>query len=277
MRQLVFLSVALATLALVPAAGAAGPSLPAVEGGAGISAATGAVRYVTRLAKSSTRLQERVDGRVARTGIAAGAWGVQLATLDGQLTGLSPDGRVLVLSDNVRPTGNLRARSRFAVVDTRTLEVTATIALRGDYTVDALSPNGDTLYLIHHVSQADATKYQVQAYDLSANRLLPGVIADKRQEGWTMAGFPVTRATSATGRWVYTPVPPGHQLPVHPRSRHAPAPGGLHRPAGGLGERPGLDLQCQAPRRGRARSRSEALDGEARFVLDTRTNRLVKR
>ena len=276
MRQLVFLSVALATLALVPAAGAAGPSLPAVEGGAGISAATGAVRYVTRLAKSSTRLQERVDGRVARTGIAAGAWGVQLATLDGQLTGLSPDGRVLVLSDNVRPTGNLRARSRFAVVDTRTLEVTATIALRGDYTVDALSPNGDTLYLIHHVSQADATKYQVQAYDLSANRLLPGVIADKRQEGWTMAGFPVTRATSATGRWVYTLYRQDTNYPfIHALDtlRHRAVCIGLPVDwANGQGWISNAKLHV-----GKGKVEVRGVDGEARFVLDTRTNRLVKR
>ena len=276
MRQLVFLSVALATLALVPAAGAAGPSLPAVEGGAGISAATGAVRYVTRLTKSSTRLQERIDGRVARTGVAAGAWGVQLATLDGQLTGLSPDGRVLVLSDNVRPTGNLRARSRFAVVDTRTLDVTATIALRGDYTVDALSPNGDTLYLIHHVSQADATKYQVQAYDLSANRLLPGVIADKRQEGWTMAGFPVTRATSATGRWVYTLYRQDTNYPfIHALDtlRHRAVCIGLPVDwANGQGWISNAKLHVA---KGKVEVRG--VDGEARFVLDTRTNRLVKR
>ena len=276
MRQLVFLSVALATLALVPAAGAVGPALPAVDGGAGISAATGAVRYVTRLAKSSTRLQERVDGRVARTGIAAGAWGVQLATLDGELTGLSPDGRVLVLSDNVRPTGNLRPRSRFAIVDTRTLTVTGTIALRGDYTVDALSPNGDTLYLIHHVSQADATKYQVQAYDLTAGRLLPGVIADKRQQGWTMAGFPVTRATSASGRWVYTLYRQDNNYPfIHALDtlRHTAVCIGLPvNWANGQGWISNAKLNVA-----KGKLEVRGVDGEARFVLDTRTYRLAKR
>jgi hypothetical protein len=274
-RQLVFVSVALVTLALVPAAGAVGPSLPAVEGGAGIPAATGDVRYVTHLVKSSTRLQERIDGRVARTARAAGAWGVQLATLDGQLTGLSANGRVLVLSDNVRPTGSLRARSRFAVVETRTLEVTATIVLRGDYTVDALSPNGDTLYLIHHVSQADATKYQVQAYDLDANRLLPGVIADKRQEGWTMAGFPVTRATSASGRWVYTLYRQDTNYPfIHALDtlEHRAVCIGLPVDwANGQGWVSNAKLYV-----GKGKVEVRGVDGKARFVLDTQTNRLVK-
>ena len=44
----------------------------------------------------------------------------------------------------------------------------------------------------------------MRAYDLSAHRLLPRVIADRTQRGWVMAGWPVSRATSPDGRWVYT-------------------------------------------------------------------------
>lgn len=210
MRHIVFLPAALAALALVPAAAAVGPSLPAVNGGAGITSAAGDVNYVTRLGdptslgKASTRIVERSQGTVLRTADVDGSWGIQLATLDGALAGLSPDGRVLALSDNVRPDGNLRTRSRFAIVDTHTLAITRTITLSGDFSVDALSPKAGMLYLIHHVSRKDATKYQVKAYDLNAGRLLPGVIADKSQAGWIMAGYPIARATSADGGWVYT-------------------------------------------------------------------------
>lgn len=195
--------VLLAVLALAPASLAVGPSMPAVDGGAGIATGDG-VAYVTRLAGSSTTLQQRAPGKAVRTLTLPGGWGIQLATLDGALTGLSPDGRVLVLGDNVHPNGSLRAISRFAVVDTSRLALTRRITLRGDYSVDALSPKGRFLYLIHHVSRADATKYQVLAYDLRAGRLLRGVIADKRQAGWLMAGFPVSRAATSDGGWVYT-------------------------------------------------------------------------
>ena len=197
-------SSAAAMLALTQASLAAGPSLPALDGGTGLTAPGADVTYLTRLAASTTSLQLRAHGHTIRRVTLAGGWGIQLATLGGTLTGLSPKGRVLVLSDNVHPDGSLRARSRFAVIDTRTLTLTQTIRLRGDFSVDALSPDGRLLYLIHHIPSIDATKYQVQAYDLHDHRLLPGVIADKRQAGWIMAGYPITRTTTRSGSWVYT-------------------------------------------------------------------------
>ena len=203
MRRLAPLVAFVSALTLTGAAGAVGPTLPAVEGGPGVS--IGDVSYVTHLApEQTTILAKRRHGRVVSTRELPGRWGVPLVTYGSPPGGLSPDGRVLVLSDAVDISGRLRARSRFAVVDTRTLSLTRTITLRGDYSFDALSPQAKTLYLIHHVSNEDATKYQVQAYDLGLGRLLPRVIADRRQAGWIMDGFPVTRATSAGGRWVYT-------------------------------------------------------------------------
>ena len=205
LKATVALSLAgLAALTLARASLAVGPSLPALNGGAGIRAAAGDVAYVTTLRGSSTTLQARAHGRTLRTLTLPGGWGIQLATLGGALTGVSPNGRVLVLSDNVQSNGSPRARSRFAVIDTAAFTLTKRISLRGDFSVDALSPNGRLLYLIHHVSARDATKYQVQAYDLGAGRLLPGVIADKSQAGWTMAGYPISRASTRSGGWVYT-------------------------------------------------------------------------
>jgi hypothetical protein len=204
MRRLMFVPATMAALVVAHGAGAVGPSLPAIDGGSGITATNENVSYIARLAGSSTRIQERAHGRTVETTTIPGSWGIQLATLNGALSGLSPNGRVLVLTDNVQPTGSLRARSRFAVIDTRTLTVNTTITLHGDFSVDALSPQGEMLYLIHHISNADTTKYQVQAYNLQAGRLLPGVIADKSQAGWIMAGYPLTRITSRTGRFVYT-------------------------------------------------------------------------
>ncbi len=43
----------------------------------------------------------------------------------------------------------------FALVATPTLTQLGTIRLRGDFTVDALSPNGNTLYLIQHLTGND--------------------------------------------------------------------------------------------------------------------------
>jgi hypothetical protein len=206
-RRAAWLSIAALTLLLAPSAAASGPSLPAIDGGAGVEAMSGGVQYVTLAAGSATRLVVRANrGRdlLLRSANVPGAWGIPMVTFNGGTGGLSPDGHMLVLSDNVRPNGAPRTRSRFAVIRTKTLELTGTVSLRGDFSFDALSPQGGTLFLIQHVSRTDLTKYQVRAYDLRAGRLLPRVIADKRQEGWIMNGYPVSRATTANGRWVYT-------------------------------------------------------------------------
>lgn len=191
----------LAALVLAGAGWAVGPDLPALQRA---TLAAGDTHYVVRTTAAGTAVDKRVGGRVVARTTLAGGWGVQLVTYRGDLAGLSGDGRTLVLSDNTEADGRLRASSRFAVLDTRTLALTRRITLRGDYGVDALSPRGDVLYLIHHVSNADVTRYQVQAYDLAAGRLLPGVIADQRQAGWVMAGSPISRASTSGGHWVYT-------------------------------------------------------------------------
>jgi hypothetical protein len=77
------------------------------------------------------------------------------------------------------------------------------LTLRGDYSFDALSPDGGTLFLIRYVSAVDPSRYQVRAYDLRAGRLLADPVVDPEEPG-TMRGAPITRASSSDGRWAYT-------------------------------------------------------------------------
>ena len=79
-----------------------------------------------------------------------------------------------------------------------------TIALKGEFGFDALSPDGRTVYVLQHANRNDFIQYLVRAYDLRANRLVGRVIVDKREPDEKMVGWPVARATSATGGWVYT-------------------------------------------------------------------------
>jgi hypothetical protein len=195
-----FMLAAVLALVLTGVAAAVGPGLPNIEGSVGANE----VSYATALHGATTIVTKRVEGKVVARVTLAGGWGIPVVTLTRfNHAGLSPNGRTLVLGDNVNPAGSLRSSSRFAVIDTHTLAVVRTIALRGDYSFDALSPAGRWLYLIHHVASA-ANRYQVRGYDLKSGTLLPGVIADKSQAGWLIAGYPVSRATSPGGRWVYT-------------------------------------------------------------------------
>jgi hypothetical protein len=205
MRRLIRCATVLA-LACAPAALAAGPSLPPLEGQGGIATATGNTRYVAMPSGASTTLGvvRTSDGSVIRFRSLAGRFGIPIVAYDGSVGGLSADGKLLVLTDWIPPAGALRRQSDFTLVSTRTLRPLQTVRLRGDFGFDALSPDGRTLYLIQHVSTQDVSSYRVRAYDLRTKRLLARVIADKREGTSVMSGFPVTRAASPDGRWVYT-------------------------------------------------------------------------
>ena len=197
---------AIVAIALVAAqqAAAVGPWLWTVEGGTGIAAPGGEVSYVTQLAGSATKVSaiRRKDGRTLRSVSVPGPWGLQAATLGGDLTGLSRNGSLLVLTPPTR--GEPLAVSTFLLVHTPALTDAGLIRLAGDYTLDTLSPDGQTVYLIQHVVGRDVSSYQVRAYDLRAGKLFRRVVADKRQAGWTMRGYPVARTTNNTGSRVYT-------------------------------------------------------------------------
>jgi hypothetical protein len=192
-------------LALAQASLAVGPSLPGLDRKA-IATTDGSVAYYVTLAKGgeATLVQKRSHGRKLASLSLTNGWGIQMATLGGQTTGLSPNGRVLVLTDNIQPNGAIRTTSQLAVIDTRTMTPRRTLKLHGDYSVDALSPDGRFLYLIHHLAAKNNTSYQVVGYDLRAGKMLPGVIADKRQAGWTMAGYAISRAATRSGDHVFT-------------------------------------------------------------------------
>jgi hypothetical protein len=205
-RRLVFLA-ALMLLVLAPAARADGPqaSPGLIQGWTGVTVPGLPFRYVTLPSRSSTVLAQvrRSSGRVWGFRSFDGVWGIPQVANDGTAGGLSRDGKVVVLAQ-WDPRGRLRPTSRFLLVSTRSFRVWPRVTLKGDFAFDALSPGGRTLYLIEHVSASDLTRYRVRAYDLATRRLLPRVVADRRQAGWTMQGYPVTRAASSDARWVYT-------------------------------------------------------------------------
>jgi len=193
--------VALAALVFPSAALAAGPSYVA-EGGAGVLSRDGQYRYVAVPVGGVTAV-ERIavrSGAVRGWTVLDDVFGIPQPTMSpSHLEGLTRDGRRLIVA-TVPVTGH----TSFAVVDTGSMHVADRFELSGDFAYDALSPDGETLYLTQHVDRNDANRYVVRAFDLGDGRLLPRTIADKTQRGWVMEGFATTRTTSADGRWVYT-------------------------------------------------------------------------
>jgi hypothetical protein len=164
---------------------------------------------------------EREDGRLARWWHLRGSYFVPAVAYDGTAGGLSADGRTLVLS---RSTRRFPPRtSRFAVLDPERIQrrrewlrvghrspapAVTHFALRGDFSFDAISPDGSTVYLIQRFAKnngpAYITDYAVRAYDLADRRLLPEPIVDPGEPSEEMQGLPLSRAGSPDGRWAYT-------------------------------------------------------------------------
>src|SRR5215216_3150805 len=213
--------VAAALLAAVPAIAKEPPSR---EGGGGYLNAKGVVGlasmtqppraiigssgppavYVTQPTDDGTALA-RVDtagDEPVRTRMIGGGYSIPTVAIDKSTSGLAADGNTLVLA---RPLAGIwQARTHFEILDAKSLRVQRTIALPGAFSFDAISPNGERLYLIEYTSPRDPAQYRVRAYDVGSGHLLAKPVVDPTESGEPMTGKPMTRTVSSTGRWAYT-------------------------------------------------------------------------
>jgi hypothetical protein len=203
--RLHLLAAALAAGAVAPAtAGSAGYPVPGLDTTTtGATAPGDPYRYVAFPGDRSTTLVKlrRDGGVVLRHRVLGTAKVVAAVAMDASTTGLSADGAALALIDPRRPQPP--RVTRLTLIDTLTLRPTARLALRGDFSLDGISPDGRRLYLVRYRG-GSPLDYAVRAYDVAQRRLLPHPIVDPRNPDEKMTGIPMTRATSADGRWAYT-------------------------------------------------------------------------
>ena len=185
-------------------ASAAGPAPPLVIGEPGIPVAGGAhVVTIAGPSASSTRLslvRDR-DGTTIRKRVLPGKLGVPGVTFNGVAEGTWAQGRRLVLSSSVYDD---QSRTRFVVIDTRTLRALKTITLRGAFAFDALSPDGRRLYLLQFPQGVNGINYVVRSLNMRSGRLEPGAIVDKTEPDEQMNGVAFYRAWSPDRTWAYT-------------------------------------------------------------------------
>jgi hypothetical protein len=198
------ITVALVCLSAASAVADGLPVLGVDVGNSGVTTQDGASRYVT-LPAGDVTVVARVDqdgGRVMARRNLDGRFTVPAVAYDGSADGISFDGSTLVL---IQPRQAFpRAATTFAVLDAAKMRLRSTVRLDGDFSFDAISPDGRTMYLVQYLSPTDPTSYRVRAYDLAAARLLPKAIVDPTEPAEEMGGIPLTRATSPDGRWAYT-------------------------------------------------------------------------
>jgi hypothetical protein len=200
-RSWLFAICAAGLLAPSSAHAGGGPVAP-VLGGTGVSTSDGTENYVALAAGRGTMV-ERVrqsDGAIVRARLVPGRYGVPGAAYDGTTTGLSADGSTLVLAERIgsRPLTS----TRLVVLDARSLGERKRFRLPEFISVDAISPDGRTLYVLRY-PKTRAT-YDVMALDLRTGKFRGGPIMDPREPDEQMSGFPLRRVMSPDGRWAYT-------------------------------------------------------------------------
>lgn len=202
------LGLALVTVVAVLPASARADGLPVLdENLAWFGASTPPVddvRYMTIPAGKGTVVAkvDMTNGQINLSRFIPRRFSVPLVAYDGSTSGLSADGTTLIL---IVPRKSFpRPDTTFAILGTRGLRTRDTVTLDGDFSFDALSPDGRWLYLVEYLTPRDPSRYLVHLYDLETHRLRPEPVIDPREVGDVMRGTPVTRSSSPDGRFAYT-------------------------------------------------------------------------
>jgi hypothetical protein len=169
----------------------------------GVRTIDGTRRYQARPRHHETVLTATSEsGRLLARTVLSGRFDVPVVAYDGSGAGLSADAGTLVL---IRPRVTFPQRStELMILTARTLRMRRVVRLRGDFSFDALSPNGQWIYLIQYTSRQDPTRYRVRALSARAGKLLRRDIVDPHDRGEAMRGQPISRVSSSDGRWAYT-------------------------------------------------------------------------
>jgi hypothetical protein len=123
------------------------------------------------------------------------------ASAGGVPGGLSPNGRWLIL-ERYDATGNdLPSATHLLLVETPALKLARRIDLDGFFSFDAVSNDGQRLYLIQLLQ---GNQYYVRLYDVGAGVLDPDLVVDKSEGAAAMSGVRLSGVGSRGGDWLFS-------------------------------------------------------------------------
>jgi len=119
----------------------------------------------------------------------------------GTSAGLSPNGQWLALTSQGKRAGGAVV-SNFLVGATSLSEPFTRVQVDGNFSFDALSNDGKSLYLIQKMT--DPNHYQVRLYDIGAGSLVAQPVVDKREPNEPMEGIRGDSVADPNGNQVFT-------------------------------------------------------------------------
>jgi len=161
-------------------------------------------RYYTVMPVDSTARLMALDPSSGRTiAQAAIPRGYYLPSLgyQGPTAGLSPNGQWLALTDNGSAvTGKLV--TSFLIGPSSLSSSFKTVRVVGDFSFDAISDTGQSLYLIQKMG--DPNHYQVRLLDVASGTLVEHPVVDKRDSSEPMNGIRGDSVADSQGQYVFT-------------------------------------------------------------------------
>jgi len=155
-----------------------------------------------------------LTGATLATMSLGGTYHLPAATANGMPGGISLNGRWLV-AESIETT-----TTHMLVIDTSTSKVRRKIDLAGSFEFDALSNDGDRLYLIQHLN---GREYYVRLYDVVGGRLDENIVVDKSDGNQTMVGTRLSGVASPDGHVLFSMYVREHESPfVHALSLDGP-------------------------------------------------------
>lgn len=142
------------------------------------------------------------------------------ATATGMPGGLSPNASWLVVERFDQAGDALPTGSHFLVIKTSPMQIAARVDLDGFYEFDAISNDGNRMFLIQYVN---GKQYYVRFYEVGARKLHPTPVVDKNEGGDAMTGIRLSGVASNGGGWLFSMYIRDHANPfVHALSLDSP-------------------------------------------------------
>ncbi|MGH2562423.1 MAG: YncE family protein [Thermomicrobiales bacterium] len=124
--------------------------------------------------------------------------------------GISPTGRWVALiripsdSDRAAWTAADTWQTDVRIIDTDTGFVANQFSLDGNFEVETISPDGNSLFLVQHLPAINPDHYLIRLYDLATEALDPNALRDKKNTDEIMAGLAWEGVASPNGQWLLT-------------------------------------------------------------------------
>ena len=185
-------------------------------------------KHLYSVASTSLVDTDPQTGATLNTMPLGGAYKLPAATANGVPGGLAPNGTWLVVESIDS------SQSHMLIVNTTTSTVRRKIDLDGYFQFDAISNDGDRLYLIQHLN---GREYYVRLYDVVGGRLDENIVVDKSDGNQSMVGTRLSGIATPDGHMLFSMYVREHENPfIHALSLDGPFAFCLDLPGGGYAD-----------------------------------------